>query len=39
MVGGHKWYWMKMPMVQGDTEIQIALFQLFDRGSAPVFTE
>ena len=35
LVGGYKWYWIEMPMVQVDAETQIALFQLSDRGPTP----
>ena len=35
LVGDYKWYWIEMPMVQGDSETQITLFQLCDRGHRP----
>ena len=36
LVGGYKWYWIKMPTVQGDAETQTALFQLSDYDPTPL---
>ena len=35
-VGGHKWFRIKMPMVQGDAKTQIVLFLPCDRGPTPL---